>query len=49
MDLFSFSDGKVESAVTMWQHVLDPQNSFVLYDKLTFSSDKDKLRQRIGR
>ena len=49
MDLFSFSDGKVQSAVTMWQRVLDPQNSFVLYDKLTFSSDKDKLRQRIGR
>jgi hypothetical protein len=49
MDLFSFSDGKVTSAVTMWARVLDPQNSFVLYDKLTFSSDKDKLRQRIGR
>lgn len=49
MDLFSFSDGKVQSAVTMWARVLDPQNSFVLYDKLTFSSDKDKLRQRIGR
>ncbi len=49
MDQFSFSDGKVQSAVTMWARVLDPQNSFVLYDKLTFSSDKDKLRQRIGR
>ena len=48
MDLFAFADGKVQSAVTMWQHVLDPQNAFVLYDKLTFSSDKDKLRQRIG-
>lgn len=49
MDIFSFGSGKVEAASRMWTRVLDPQNSFVLYQRLTFSSDKEKLRQRIGR
>jgi len=49
MDQFTFGAGKIDAAATMWPRVLDPQNSFVLHDKLTFSSDKDRLRQRIGR
>ena len=49
MDLFSFSSGKIDAAVAMWPRALDPQNSFMLYEKLTFSSDKEKLRRRIGK
>jgi len=46
MDLFSFGAGKVDAAVAMWPHMVDPENLFVLYNKLTFSSDKDNLRKR---
>ncbi len=46
MDVFSFGTSKVDAAVAMWPHMVDPENLFVLYNKLTSSSDKDNLRRR---
>jgi hypothetical protein len=44
----SFGDGKVEVAVACWSKIVDPENNFVIYQKLDFDSDKDKLRRRVG-
>lgn len=44
MELFSFSDDKVEAAVILFPRVVDQQNWYTVYSGLTFSSDKDRLR-----
>ena len=49
MDLLSFDDGKIDAAVAMWPRITDPENSFVIFNKLTFDSSKDKLRKRVGK
>jgi len=49
MDAFSFGGGKVDAAVAMWPHMVDPENSFAIYGRLTFQSDKDKLRKRVAK
>jgi len=49
MGLLSFDEGKIEAAVAAWPHIVDPQNSFVIYNKLSFSSSKDTLRKRVSR
>ena len=46
MQLFSFSDDRIEAAVMLYPQVSDPQNWYTVYGALTFSSDKDALRQR---
>ncbi|HEU0035201.1 MAG TPA: DUF4476 domain-containing protein [Kofleriaceae bacterium] len=49
MGLFSFDDNKVEAAATMWPKVVDRENSFVLFQQLSFDSSKEALRKRIAR
>jgi len=49
MDLLSFDDGKVDAAAAMWPRMTDPENSFVIFNKLTFDSSKEKLRKRVGK
>jgi hypothetical protein len=46
--LLSFGDGKVEAAAACWPRIVDPENNFVIYQKLDFDSDKEKLRKRVG-
>ena len=46
MELFSFSDDKVDAAAMLYPQVVDPHNWYTVYDALTFSSDKDMLRKR---
>ena len=46
MDLFAFSDDKVDAAVILYPKVVDQQNWYTVYGALTFSSDKDALRAR---
>jgi len=46
--LFSFSSGKVGAAVWLHARTIDPENFYVVYDALTFPSDRDELRDRIG-
>jgi len=46
MQLFNFSDDRIEVAVMLYPQVVDPQNWYTVYGALTFSSDKDELRQR---
>ena len=49
MDLLSFDDGKIDAAAAMWPKITDPENSFVIFNKLTFDSSKEKLRKRVGK
>ncbi|MDX2088716.1 MAG: DUF4476 domain-containing protein [Kofleriaceae bacterium] len=49
MDLLSFDDGKIDAAVAMWPRITDPENSFVIFNKLAFDSSKDKLRKRVSK
>lgn len=49
MGLLSFDEGKIEVAVAAFGHVVDPQNSFVLYKKLSFDDSREKLRKRISK
>lgn len=49
MGLLSFDDGKIDAAVAMWPRMTDPENSFVIFNKLTFDSSKEKLRKRVSK
>ena len=49
MDLISFDDSKIDAAVAMWPRITDPENYFVMMNKLGFDSSKEKLRKRVGR
>lgn len=49
MGLLSFDEGKIDAAVAAWPRVVDPQNSFVLYKKLSFDDSRAMLRKRISR
>jgi hypothetical protein len=48
MDQFSYSTDKIEAAVTMWPRIVDPQNGYLVYQHLAYSSDRETLRQRVG-
>jgi hypothetical protein len=45
--LMSFDSGKVDAAAGAWNKLVDPENSSVIYDKLSFSSSRDQLRKRV--
>jgi hypothetical protein len=49
MDLISFDDGKIDAAAAMWPRITDPENYFVMMNKLSFDSSKEKLRKRVSR
>ncbi|HEY5927863.1 MAG TPA: DUF4476 domain-containing protein [Kofleriaceae bacterium] len=49
MDLLSFDDGKIDAAAAMWPRMTDPENSFVIFNKLAFDSSKEKLRKRVAK
>ncbi len=48
MDLFTFGDEKVNAAAALYPRVVDPQDFYTVYDALTFRSEKEELRRRIG-
>lgn len=48
IELFTFSDGKVEAGVILYPQVIDPENWFRVYGAYTFDSDKEELRRRLG-
>ena len=49
MGLLAFDDGKIDAAVAMWPRLTDPENSFVIFNKLAFESSKEKLRKRVAK
>jgi len=49
MGVMSFDDARVDVAVALWSHIVDPENSFVVFKTLNFDSSKDKLRKRVGK
>lgn len=48
MDLFAFGDDKVEAAAMLYETVVDPEQWYLVYPALSFSSDKSALRARTG-
>lgn len=47
MGLLSFDEGKIDAAVAAWPRCVDPGNSFVLYPKLTYDSNRETLRSKL--
>lgn len=45
MRQFSFADGKVQAAATLYPKLVDPQNFFQVYEELDFEADKNRLRE----
>ncbi len=48
VELMTFSDAKVDIAVFLHRRTVDPENFYLVYQSMTFSSDKDKLRRLIA-
>lgn len=48
MKAVNFEDTKIEIAVLLYARTVDPNNWYLVYDALTFSSSKASLRQRLG-
>ncbi|MBU0741214.1 DUF4476 domain-containing protein [bacterium] len=48
LPLFTFSDGRIGAAVTLYPRTIDVENWFQVYGEFTFDSDKDELRERLG-
>jgi hypothetical protein len=48
MAVFSFSQQQIDSATLLHPRIVDRENWYQVYDALTFSSDKDELRKRVG-
>jgi hypothetical protein len=45
LDELPHSTDKLEAAKALWPRIVDPQNGYLVYDALPFSSDKDALRK----
>ena len=48
MGVFAFGEQKIEAAALMRDRLVDPQNWYQVYSALSFDSEKDELRQRVG-
>ena len=48
VDLFTFSDAKVNAAAFLHRKVVDPADFYLVYEALTFPSDRAELRRRIN-
>lgn len=44
----SFGDDKVEAIIVLYPHIVDPENNYRLYEFLTFSDDREKLKLRLA-
>jgi hypothetical protein len=49
VDLFSFSDEKVEVVAIVKPRLVDPQNAFKLYSRFTFDDDKKSVKAILGK
>ncbi len=48
MRTFNFGDDQVEAAILMHPRTVDAQDFYQVYEVLTFDSERDELRQRLG-
>ena len=48
MDLINVDSVKVDVASSLWAHLSDPQNGFLVFGKLELEGSKAELRRRIG-
>ena len=49
MSIFSFGDKKLAALRLMAPRIIDPHRAYLIYDKLTFQSEKDEAARIIGR
>ena len=48
MGIFSFGDKKLAALRLMAPRIIDPHRAYLIYDKLTFQSEKDEAARIIG-
>ena len=48
MSIFSFGDKKLTALRLMAPRIIDPHRAYLIYDKLTFQSEKDEAARIIG-
>ena len=48
MSIFSFGDKKLAALRLMAPRIIDPHRAYLIYDKLTFQSEKDEAARIIG-
>jgi hypothetical protein len=48
VDLMTFSEGEEQAAILLYPRVVDPENWYVVYDALTFTSSEDEVRRALG-
>lgn len=46
--MMSFSSEKVHAAVTLYSKVVDKEKFYIVVDSMTFNSEKDEVRKRLG-
>ncbi|MEG2854831.1 DUF4476 domain-containing protein [Bacteroides sp.] len=49
VDVFSFTNEKIEAMIEMYPQVVDKRNYYQVIDMLTFTSEKDQVRDAIKR
>lgn len=48
MSIFSFGDKKLAALRLMAPRIIDPRHAYILFDQLTFQSEKDEAARIIG-
>lgn len=48
MNLMTFAEGKIDAAAMLYDKNLDRKDWYKVYGELTFDSDRDKLKKRVG-
>jgi hypothetical protein len=44
----AFGDDKVDAILALYPHIVDPQNSYRLYEYVSFSDDRERLKQGLA-
>ncbi|MBN2378365.1 DUF4476 domain-containing protein [candidate division WOR-3 bacterium] len=47
VDKVPFGGDMVEAIVSMYPHIVDPENTYKLYEHVTFSDDRELLKERL--
>lgn len=45
VETLPFGDNKVDAILMLYPHLVDPENAYLLYEYVTFSDDRERLRQ----
>lgn len=48
IDIFSFGNKKLAALRYMAPHIVDPRNAYLIYEKFSFTSEKDEAARLVG-